>query len=72
MIEIVVIPGHMDSRNKDVMIADGIASGTNDDAAETACNRTASVLAKKDFLLPYIFVAFTGEKRKDLKGAHPT
>lgn len=66
---IFVISGHMDSRNKDVMDADGIAPGANDDGSGTAAViETARILAKKQFSATILFVAFTGEEL-GLKGA---
>jgi hypothetical protein len=66
---IFVISGHMDSRNKDVMDADGIAPGANDDGSGTAAViEIARILAKKEFSSTIIFVAFTGEE-EGLKGA---
>jgi hypothetical protein len=66
---IFVISGHMDSRNKDVMDADGIAPGANDDGSGTAALiELARVLAKKEFSATILFVAFTGEE-EGLKGA---
>jgi hypothetical protein len=66
---IFVISGHMDSRNKDVMDADGIAPGANDDGSGTAAViELARVLAKKEFSATILFVAFTGEE-EGLKGA---
>jgi hypothetical protein len=66
---IFVISGHMDSRNKDVMDADGIAPGANDDGSGTAAvMEIARILAKKEFSATILFVAFTGEE-EGLKGA---
>lgn len=66
---IFVISGHMDSRNKDVMDADGIAPGANDDGSGTASViEIARILARKEFSATILFVAFTGEE-EGLKGA---
>jgi hypothetical protein len=66
---IFVISGHMDSRNKDIMDADGIAPGANDDGSGTAAvMEIARILAKKEFSATILFVAFTGEE-EGLKGA---
>ncbi len=66
---IFVISGHMDSRNKDVMDADGIAPGANDDGSGTAAViEIARILSKKEFSATILFVAFTGEE-EGLKGA---
>jgi len=66
---IFVISGHMDSRNKDIMDADGIAPGANDNGSGTAAViELARILAKKEFSATILFVAFTGEE-EGLKGA---
>ncbi len=66
---IFIISGHMDSRNKDVMDANGIAPGANDDGSGTAAViELARILAKKEFSATILFVAFTGEE-EGLKGA---
>lgn len=66
---IFIISGHMDSRNKNVMDAEGIAPGANDDGSGTAAViEVARILAKKQFSATLLFVAFTGEEL-GLKGA---
>ncbi|WP_296697851.1 M20/M25/M40 family metallo-hydrolase [Algoriphagus sp.] len=64
-----IISGHMDSRNKDVMDAEGIAPGANDDGSGTAAViELARVMASREFPATIMFVAFTGEE-EGLKGA---
>lgn len=66
---IVVVSGHLDSRNRDVMDADGAAPGANDDGSGVAVVlELARVLAQKEFSSTLVFVAFTGEEQ-GLKGA---
>jgi hypothetical protein len=66
---IIVVSGHLDSRNKDVMDKDGASPGANDDGSGVAVvMELARVLAKKEFSATILFVAFTGEEQ-GLKGA---
>lgn len=66
---IIVVSGHLDSRNKDVMDKDGAAPGANDDGSGVAVvMELARVLSKKEFSATILFVAFTGEEQ-GLKGA---
>ncbi|MEN2282999.1 M28 family metallopeptidase [Algoriphagus sp. SE2] len=66
---IFIISGHMDSRNKNVMDAEGIAPGANDDGSGTAAViELARVMASREFPATIKFVAFTGEE-EGLKGA---
>lgn len=66
---IVVISGHLDSRNRDVMDFEGAAPGANDDGSGVAVViELARVLAQKEFSSTILFVAFTGEEQ-GLKGA---
>jgi hypothetical protein len=66
---IFIISAHMDSRNKDVMDAEGIAPGANDDGSGTAAViELARVMASRSFPATILFVAFTGEE-EGLKGA---
>lgn len=65
----IIVSGHLDSRNKDVMDAEGGAPGANDDGSGVATVlELARVLAKKEFSATVVFVAFTGEEQ-GLKGA---
>ncbi|MDX5340527.1 MAG: M20/M25/M40 family metallo-hydrolase [Cyclobacteriaceae bacterium] len=66
---IIIVSGHLDSRNKDVMDAEGAAPGANDDGSGVAVVlELARVLAQKEFSATIKFVAFTGEEQ-GLKGA---
>lgn len=66
---IFIISAHMDSRNKDVMDAEGSAPGANDDGSGTAAViELARVMAAHEFSATILFVAFTGEEQ-GLKGA---
>ena len=66
---IIVISGHLDSRNKDVMDAAGAAPGANDDGSGVALVlELARILASTEFPATLLFVAFTGEEQ-GLKGA---
>jgi len=66
---IIVVSGHLDSRNKDVMDAAGAAPGANDDASGVALViELARILASTEFPATLLFVAFTGEEQ-GLKGA---
>ena len=66
---IFILSAHMDSRNKDVMDAEGNSPGANDDGSGTAAViELARVMASHEFSATIIFVAFTGEEQ-GLKGA---
>lgn len=66
---IVVVSGHLDSRNRDVMDFEGAAPGANDDGSGVAVViELARILAQKEFSSTILFVAFTGEEQ-GLKGA---
>jgi len=66
---IIVVSGHLDSRNKDVMDAAGAAPGANDDGSGVALVlELARILASTEFSATLLFVAFTGEEQ-GLKGA---
>jgi len=66
---IIVVSGHLDSRNKDVMDATGAAPGANDDGSGVALVlELARILATTEFQATLLFVAFTGEEQ-GLKGA---
>ncbi|WP_057938188.1 M28 family metallopeptidase [Algoriphagus resistens] len=66
---IFIISAHMDSRNKDVMDAEGSAPGANDDGSGTAAViELARIMASHEFSATILFVAFTGEEQ-GLKGA---
>ena len=66
---IIVVSGHLDSRNKDVMDAAGAAPGANDDGSGVALVlELARILAGTEFPATLLFVDFTGEEQ-GLKGA---
>ncbi len=66
---IVIVSGHLDSRNRDVMDSEGASPGANDDGSGVAVVlELARILAQKEFSASIIFVAFTGEEQ-GLKGA---
>lgn len=66
---IFILSAHMDSRNKNVMDAEGSAPGANDDGSGTAAViELARVMASHKFSATILFVAFTGEEQ-GLKGA---
>ena len=66
---VIIVSGHLDSRNKDVMDASGASPGANDDGSGVALvMELARILAKSEFSATLLFVAFTGEEQ-GLKGA---
>lgn len=66
---IFIVSGHLDSRNKDVMDAEGGSPGANDDGSGVAAvMELARVMAKNEFSATVLFIAFTGEEQ-GLKGA---
>ncbi|RZL36480.1 MAG: M28 family peptidase, partial [Rubrivivax sp.] len=59
-----VVSGHYDSRNSDVMDALGEAPGANDDASGTAAvMELACVMAKRQFDATLVFMAVPGEEQ---------
>jgi hypothetical protein len=65
----ILVSGHLDSRNKDVMDATGAAPGANDDGSGVALVlELARILSQTEFPSTLVFVAFTGEEQ-GLKGA---
>ena len=66
---VIIVSGHLDSRNKDVMDATGASPGANDDGSGVALvMELARILSKSEFSATLLFVAFTGEEQ-GLKGA---
>lgn len=60
----VLVTGHYDSRNSDVMDAKGWAPGANDDASGTAVSlECARVLSKLKFPATIVFLAVAGEEQ---------
>ncbi|MCM0041367.1 MAG: M28 family metallopeptidase [Algoriphagus sp.] len=65
----ILVSGHLDSRNKDVMDATGASPGANDDGSGVALVlELARILSQAEFPATLVFVAFTGEEQ-GLKGA---
>jgi hypothetical protein len=65
----ILVSGHLDSRNKDVMDATGAVPGANDDGSGVALVlELARILSQTEFPVTLVFVAFTGEEQ-GLKGA---
>ncbi|MFI4867827.1 MAG: M20/M25/M40 family metallo-hydrolase [Steroidobacterales bacterium] len=61
---IVLVTGHYDSRNSDVLDADGDAPGANDDASGTAVSlECARVLSRLKFPATVIFLTVAGEEQ---------
>lgn len=61
---IVLVTGHYDSRNSDILDASGDAPGANDDASGTAVSlECARVLSKMKFRATIIFLAVAGEEQ---------
>jgi hypothetical protein len=66
-----VVSGHYDSRNTDVMDAQGVAPGANDDASGTAAvMEMACVMAKYKFDATLIFMTVAAEEQGLLGAAH--
>ncbi len=61
---VVLVTGHYDSRNSDILDAKGDAPGANDDASGTAVSlECARVLSKLKFPATIIFLAVAGEEQ---------
>jgi Zn-dependent M28 family amino/carboxypeptidase len=66
-----VVSGHYDSRNTDVMDAEGKAPGANDDASGTAAvMEMACVMARHDFDATLVFMAVAAEEQGLLGATH--
>jgi Peptidase family M28 len=66
-----VVSGHYDSRNSDVMDSLGEAPGANDDASGTAAvMELACVMASRQFDATLVFMAVPGEEQGLLGAAH--
>ena len=66
-----VVSGHYDSRNTDVMDAQGVAPGANDDASGTAAvMEMACVMAKYKFDATLVFMTVAAEEQGLLGSAH--
>src|SRR3984885_14876144 len=67
---IVLVTGHYDSRNSDILDVKGDAPGANDDGSGTAVSlECARVLSKLKFPATIIFLAVAGEEQ-GLNGSH--
>jgi Peptidase family M28 len=67
---IVLVTGHYDSRNSDILDAKGDAPGANDDASGAAVSlECARVLSKLKFQATIIFLTVAGEEQ-GLNGSH--
>jgi hypothetical protein len=68
---ILIISGHLDSRNTDIMDSVKAAPGANDDAAGVAIvMEMARILSKKEFPCTIVFVAVQGEEQGLLGAKH--
>lgn len=68
---ILIISGHLDSRNSDIMDSIKAAPGANDDAAGVAIvMELARILSKQEFPCTIIFVAVQGEEQGLLGARH--
>jgi len=68
---VMVVSGHYDSRNSDVMDAQGAAPGANDDASGTAVvMELACAMARHEFDATLVFMAVPGEEQGLLGAAH--
>lgn len=66
-----VVSGHYDSRNSDVMDAEGFAPGANDDASGVAAvMEMACAMAKHRFDATLVFMAVPGEEQGLLGAGH--
>src|SRR5437870_4324888 len=67
---IVLVTGHYDSRNSNILDKAGVAPGANDDASGTAVSlECARVLSKLKFPATIIFLTVAGEEQ-GLNGSH--
>lgn len=68
---LIIVSGHLDSRNSDVMDSVGRAPGANDDASGVAVMlEVARVLSKKKFPCTIIFMAVQGEEQGLIGARH--
>lgn len=68
---VLVVSGHYDSRNSDVMDAQGASPGANDDASGTAVvMELACAMARHEFDATIVFMAVPGEEQGLLGAAH--
>ncbi len=68
---VLIVSGHLDSRNTDIMDSTGKAPGANDDASGVAVvMEMARIMAKREFPATIIFVAVQGEEQGLLGADH--
>lgn len=68
---VLIISGHLDSRNTDIMDSTGKAPGANDDASGVAIvMELARIMAKRTFPCTIIFTAVQGEEQGLLGAKH--
>jgi hypothetical protein len=68
---VLIVSGHLDSRNTDIMDSTGRAPGANDDASGVAIvMEMARILAKRSFPCTVILVAVQGEEQGLLGARH--
>jgi hypothetical protein len=61
--EVVIVQGHIDSRNSDAMDAKGEAPGANDDGSGTALLEAARALACRKFAGTIVYAVLSGEEQ---------
>jgi hypothetical protein len=68
---ILIVSGHLDSRNTDIMDSTGKAPGANDDASGVAIvMEMARIMSKREFPATIIFMAVQGEEQGLLGARH--
>jgi hypothetical protein len=68
---VLIISGHLDSRNTDIMDSTGRAPGANDDASGVAVvMELARIMSKREFPCNIVFVAVQGEEQGLLGARH--
>jgi hypothetical protein len=68
---IILVSGHLDSRNSDVMDSVGLAPGANDDASGVAVVlELARVMSKRKYPCDFVFMAVQGEEQGLLGARH--
>lgn len=68
---VLIVSGHLDSRNTDIMDSTGKAPGANDDASGVAIvMELARIMSKREFPCTVIFVAVQGEEQGLLGAKH--
>jgi Zn-dependent M28 family amino/carboxypeptidase len=68
---VLIISGHLDSRNSDIMDSTGKAPGANDDASGVAIvMELARIMSSREFPCSIVFVAVQGEEQGLLGAKH--